>query len=182
MEISQDEDRLLFKRIASGDEDAFKTIFQRYRRSVLTYLFRTIKSREDAEELTQEVLLRIWTGRETLGEVESPQDYVFIMARNKAIDYLRKASTNARLRQEIWAAINEHHNPTEEHIFANDSAALVAEAIYKLPPQKQAVFRLSRVEGFTHDQISVQLSISKNTVKNHIVESVKFIRKYIQDH
>lgn len=182
MENCLTDDRILFCRIASGDEEAFQTIFERYRPTVLSYLLRVVKLREDAEELTQEILLKIWIGREGLAGIESPQHYLLTMARNKAVDYLRKVSLDLRMRQKIWERISEHRNPTEEQIFANDSATLIAEAVYKLTPQKQTIFRLSRMEGFTHDQIAVQLSISKNTVKNHIVESVRFIKNYLLHH
>lgn len=182
MENRLNEDRILFGRIASGDEDAFKRVFERFRSPLLSYLIRIIKSHEDAEELTQEILLRIWTNRQSLTAVENPQHYIFVMARNKAIDYLRKASLDLRMRHQIWRLINEYRNTTEEYVFAKERGNLIAEAIYKLPRQKQTVFKLSRIDGFTHDQISVQLSISKNTVKNHIVASVKFIRNYLAQH
>lgn len=169
-------DRILFCRIASGDDRAFQQIFEHYRATVFSYLARVIKSREDAEELTQEVLFKIWTGRKGLIGIASPRHYVFVMARNIAIDYLRRAALDLRMRQRIWTAIKESANPIEEQVFANERAALIAEAIYRLSPQKQTIFKLSRMEGFTHDQIAVQLSISKNTIKNHIVDSIRLYR------
>lgn len=179
MENRLTDDRNLFRKIACGNEPAFRRIFERFQPLLLSYLFRLIKSREDAEELTQEILLKIWTHRESLAEVESPRHYIFAVARNRAIDYLRKASLDLRMRERIWRSISESRNTTEEEVFANERANLIAQAIYKLPPQKQTVFKLSRIEGYTHDQISMQLSISKNTVKNHIVASVKSIKNFL---
>jgi RNA polymerase sigma-70 factor (family 1) len=173
------DDGTLFHQIASGDEHAFQQIFERFRSRLLSYLIRVTKSPEEAKELTQEIFLKLWINRESLAGIESPQHYIFVMARNKAVDYLRKAANDSRMRQNLWKFISEYRNSTEEQVFANDSAQLINEAIYKLSLQKQAIFRLSRVEGLTHDQIAVQLNISKNTVKNHIVASVKFIKNYL---
>ena len=173
---------ILFQQIASGDEYAFQQFFERFRSRLLSYLIRFTKSSEDAKELTQEIFLKLWLNRECLAGIESPQHYIFVIARNKAVDYLRKAALDSRMRQNLWESINEYRNSTEEQVFADDSARLINEAIYKLSLQKQVVFRLSRMEGLTHDQIAVQLNISKNTVKNHIVASLKFIKNYLIHH
>lgn len=176
------DERSLFCRIASGEEQAFRQIFERLRPRLLSYLTRITKSREDAEELTQEVFLKLWSNRECLADVEEPQQYIFAIARNKAIDYLRKAALDSRVRQNLWDSIRQHRASTEDQVSANDSDRLIKEAILKLSSQKQVVFKLSRIEGLTHDQIASQLKISKNTVKNHIVASLKFIRHYLVRH
>lgn len=176
------DDRTLFEQIACGDEHAFEEIFGRFRSGLLSYLVRFTKSSDEAKELTQEIFLKLWINREHLAGIESPQHYIFTMARNKAVDFLRRAALDSRMRRIIWDSIKEYRSTTEEQVFANDSSRLINEAIYKLSVQKQTVFRLSRVEGLTHDQIAMQLNISKNTVKNHIVASVKFIKEYLVQH
>jgi RNA polymerase sigma-70 factor (family 1) len=176
------DERSLFRSIASGDEHAYKQIFEMFSVRLLSYLIRIIKSPEDAKELMQEIFLKLWVNREGLAAIESPRHYIFAIARNKAIDHLRRIALDLKMRQKLWESINELSDSTEEQVFANDSARLINEAIYKLSVQKQAVFKLSRMEGLTHDQIALQLSISKNTVKNHIVASVKFIKNYLIHH
>lgn len=169
----------LFRLISRGDERAFEQIFERYKSRLISYLTIFTKSREEARELTQEIFLKVWLTREGLTEIESPQGYLFSMAKNKALDYLRKASRDSRMRAGIWRSIAQHQHTTEEQVFSNDSARRINEAIFKLSRKQQAVFRLSRMEGLTHDEIAVQLSISKNTVKSHMVASLKFIRNYL---
>lgn len=176
------DDRTLFQRIACGDEQAFEEIFYRFRSGLLSYLVRFTKSTDEAKELTQEVFIKLWSNREHLSGVESPRHYIFTMARNKAVDFLRRAALDSRMRRHLWESIKEFRSSTEEQVFANDKSRLIDEAIYKLSHQKQTVFRLSRVEGLSHDQIAIQLNISKNTVKNHIVASIKFIKDYLIQH
>lgn len=181
MEKRLHDDRTLFQQIACDDEYAFEEIFGRFRSRLVSYLVRFTKSTDEAKELTQDIFLKLWINRQHLSDVESPQQYIFTMARNKAVDYLRRAALDSRMRQDLWGSIKESRSTTEEQIFANEKSTLVDEAIYKLSLQKQIVFRLSRVEGLTHDQIAVQLNISKNTVKNHIVAAVRFIKDYLID-
>ena len=179
MEKHIHDELILFRQIALGDEQAFEQLFELYKSRLVSYLTVFTKSTEEAKELTQEIFLKVWISREKLTAIESPQNYLFVMARNKALDYLRRASLDSRMRENLWRAMSEHQHSTEEEVFSNDSTRLVNEAIYKLSRQQQAVFRLSRMEGLTHDQIALQLSISKNTVKNHIVASIKFIKNYL---
>lgn len=176
------DERSLFCRIASGEEEAFEQIFERFRARLISYLTRITKSPEEAKGLTQEIFLKIWANRECLAEITEPQHYIFAIARNKAIDYLRKAALDSRARQILWESIRQQQDSTEDEVFANDSDRLIREAICKLSAQRQVVFRMSRMEGLTHDQIASQLKISKNTVKNHIVASLRFIKDYLVRH
>ena len=169
----------LFRLISLGDEAAFEQVFELYKSRLVSYLALFTKSTEEAKELTQEIFLKVWISREKLADIESPENYLFVMAKNKALDYLRKASLDSKMREDLWRSISQHQQSTEEELFAEERANLINEAIYKLSRQQQAVFRLSRMGGLTHDQIALQMSISKNTVKNHIVASVKFIRNYL---
>ena len=172
----------LFYQIAQGNEKAFERFFNLYKEKLLSYLIRITKSQPAAEELVQEVFLKLWTGRKSLQAVERPEKYVFIMARHKAIDYLRKASLSAKLREDLWQRIKMHSNDTEEQLYAKESKALIYEAVFQLSPRKQEIFRLSRQDGLSHEQIAHELKISKNTVKNHLVESLRYVKNYLWHH
>jgi RNA polymerase sigma-70 factor (family 1) len=172
----------LFANISRGDEEAFQLLFGMYKSRLHDFAFRMLKSHESADELVQETFLKIWASRETLVSIEQPEHYLFTVTRNKAIDQLRKIAQDRTLRQIIWKRISQLQNPTEEYIFEKESSQLVQEAFAKLSPQKQEVFRLSRYEGLNHEQIADQLHISKNTVKNHLVSSLRFIREHISRH
>jgi RNA polymerase sigma-70 factor (family 1) len=172
----------LFSRIAQGDEEAFQLLFGMYKSRLHDFAFRLLKSHESADELVQETFLKIWTGRETLLSIEQPEHYLFTVTRNKAIDQLRRIAQDRTLRKNIWKQVSQLQNSTEEYLFEKESSQLVQEAFEKLSPQKQEVFRLSRYEGLNHEQIADQLHISKNTVKNHLVSSLRFIREHISRH
>ena len=72
-------------------------------------------------------------------------------------------------------------NDVEEHITSSESSRLIQEAITLLSPQRQLVYRLSRLQGMNHQEIARKMSLSRNTVKNHLVQSLRFIRSYLDN-
>jgi RNA polymerase sigma-70 factor (family 1) len=176
------EDRVLFQQIATGSEMAFQLFFQRHRAKLYHYLLKLTKSKETSEEILQDSFIKIWTSRGSLLQVESPEHYLFVIAKNKVVDFLRRIALDRNMRQHIWSALSEARNDVEENSDARECEALIHEAVGNLTPQKQIVFRLSRLQGLTHQEIALQLNISKNTVKNHLVDSIKFIKNYLVQH
>jgi len=101
------------------------------------------------------------------------------MARNAGVDYLRRLSLDAGLQKKVWAGISESDNPTLQKVQVSETQRLIDEAVAQLPPQQREVFLLSRYEGLNYEQIGEQLDIAGNTVKNHLVKALKFIREYL---
>lgn len=153
-----------------------------YKVKLFNYLLKLTKSKENSEELLQEVFCKIWISRDVLNSVENPEHYLYIVARNKVIDFIRKAAVDKKMREHVFRSISHYQNSTEEGIDAHESEKLIQDALIRLSPQKQTVFRLSRSQGLSHQQIAVQLNISKNTVKNHLVEALKLIKAYLSQH
>src|SRR5690348_11128361 len=83
-------ERELFQRIANGDEQAFAQIFFHYTSIIHPFVFNKVKSQAAAEEIVQEVFLKLWTKREALKNIESPASYLMRIATNKTLDHLRR--------------------------------------------------------------------------------------------
>jgi RNA polymerase sigma-70 factor (ECF subfamily) len=169
----------LFQRIGQGDESAFAVIFHRYKSVLFDYGMKITKSHTAAEELVQECFVKLWLSRKNLPAIDNPAAYLHIMARNAGIDYLRRLSLDAGLQKKVWAGISETENPTLQKIQVSETQRLIDEAVAQLPPQQRQVFLLSRYEGLNYEQIGGQLGIAGNTVKNHLVKALKFIREYL---
>ena len=178
-DIKLEHERELFRRIALGEETAFRSVFDTYTPKLLHYTRGMIKSELIAEEIVQDVFLKLWTSRSALSTVENPDNYLFIMARNRVLDHFRKAARDARLQTVIYNSIEENRNTTEEQLDESHSRRLIAQALDQLSEHKQKIFKLSRYEGLSHDEIAKELGISKNTVKNHLVTTLQHIRDYI---
>jgi len=172
----------LFQRIAAGDEQAFSLFFDRHKDRLFRFMLRICKSGPTAEELTHDVFMKIWTNRYSLPGVDQPKAYIFTLAKNTAIDHLRKIASERRLLDQLWLDLNEARNATQETMDAEESGRLIREAVERLSPQKRLVFRLSRDAGMKHEKIASSLNISKSTVNNHLVQSIKAIKQYLRNH
>lgn len=173
------DEKELLRRIAEGDESAFAVIFHRYKSVLFDYGTKITKSHTAAEELVQECFVKLWLARENLPAIDNPVGYLHIMARNAGIDYLRRLSLDVGLQKKVWAGICETENSTLQKVQVSETQRLIDEAVAQLPPQQRAVFLLSRYEGLNYEQIGGQLGIANNTVKNHLVKALKFIKEYL---
>ena len=164
--------------VSSGDETAFRILFDSFKIKLYNYIFSITKSKQITEELLQDVFVKIWLHKEMLGEINNFDSYLFTMARNRSIDYLRKMQSGSQLQVELLEEINKVSGSTADAPLQYKEAEQKIEAIVKkLSPQRQLVFRLSREEGLNHEQIALRLNLSKSTVKNHLVEALKTIRQ-----
>ena len=177
-------DSELMKCLQKGDQIAFKQIFNRYQDKLLFYTFAIVKSKGAAKDIVQETFIKLWTNREKLDPDRSLSGFLHTIARNMALNYLKRAGYDQKLRERIWEKIQEIQQrvETEEMLFGRESSELVQQAIRQLPPRRKQIFKLSREKGLTHQEIASQLDISPNTVKNQIVSALKEIRTYLKRH
>lgn len=169
-------ERDYFTRISLGDEMAFEEIFFHYAARIHPFIKKMARSEEVTEELVQDVFVSLWRSREKLPEINNYAAYIFTIATNKTYNYLKSKAREIKHLQELTVAEKDFTNNTIETIDLNESRELINKLVDQLTPQKRLIYRLTREEGLSHDEIAQQLHISKNTVKNHLVETLKFLR------
>lgn len=173
-------DKELLLKIAGGSETAFRQIFDSYSKTIYSFVENFIHSAEDAEEIVQETFLVLWNNRTTLTEIDHPRNYIYTIARNKCYDYLAKVARNQKAMRHAWEHTQMEYNETEAMMQAKESGMLIDRALLKLSEQKQVVFRMSRFEDMTHEQIADATGLSKSRVKNIIVEVLKHLKVRLQ--
>lgn len=161
---------------------SFKRLFDSYKNRVYGYVLAIAHSPYAAEEITQEIFIKLWMCRDLLHEVENLDGYIFTVARNRTLNYLRKAAYDTRLLRELRELVSPQHNNVEERALVAEYDQLLRNALSELSPQRRLVFQLSRDGGLNHEEIAEQLHLSRNTVKNHMVEALRFIRSYLGQH
>lgn len=168
------EEKEILRRVSEGDEFAFRKIFSFYYPKVLTFLRELIDNAQEVEDLSQNVFVKIWLMRTTLPEIKSFGAYMYRMARNAALDYCRRHKVNMPLSESYD---DSYVSEVDEEFFAREAQAQMERRLASLPEKRREVFRLSRTEGLSNEEISEKLGISKKTVENHINHVLKDLRK-----
>ena len=174
-----DEKALLLK-VAEGDERAFRKLFDLYKERFYAVALKMTRSDEAAQDIVQDVFLAIWSKRETLADVVNPSSYFFTAVYRRVYHHYRKVALEKKLLEAV-PPVKESVNTTDEMVLAHESNELISQAISKLPPQQQLVFKLVKQEGLSREDIAHQLKISPNTVKNHLADALKFIRTFLRN-
>jgi RNA polymerase sigma-70 factor (family 1) len=164
------------------NDDAFRRLFDGYKNRLYGYVLAIAHSPYAAEEITQEIFIKLWLCRDILHQVDNLDGYIFTIARNKTLNYLRKAANDQRLLRELQAFAVPENNNVEERTLAGEYDRLIGDALTFLSPQRRLVYQLSRDKGLNHEEIAHHLHLSRNTVKNHMVEALRFIRQYLGRH
>lgn len=169
-------DKQLFKSISEGNEPAFHQIFQRYYPRMLSFAGMVVKSPHQAEEIVQEVLIRLWEQREALAEIRNPDNYLFIITRNHAFNYLRAAANEQNRREQLWEALQQRAVDGSTTLEAQEAEQFFEKIVAQLTPQQRKIFLMSREEGYSHQQIADELHLSKHTVKKHVADALKLFK------
>jgi len=173
--------KIFFDAIASGDEAMFESFFEKYRGRVYSLVLKWTKSGFAAEEITQEVFISVWTGRNNLGAVRDAETYFYTIIYNKINRHLRKEANKERILKLALLGTDGTSNETEETVDVHDGERFVNQALERLSARKRLIYHLSRREGKSHDEIATVLRVSPHTVKSHLAHTLKIIRNYMKD-
>lgn len=179
--VSHNEKELI-QLLVEGDERAFRELFNRYADNIYGVAMAYIKLPAVAEELVQDVFVKIWLNRQKLSEVQRFNDYLFIVARNYILNYLRKHKRDQQFRQQLLHHFSDQAITPENEFLLKESTQLINQAVAALPPQQQLVYQLRRKQDLSLDEIAAQLNISRNTARNHLNQALKQIKQYLANH
>ena len=157
----------------------FSDIFRQYENRLYTLALRLTKSEQTASDIIQEVFLKLWERRENMARIINMEAWLYRLTENKVIDFLRKAAADHRLKEKIWAGLQQIMNETELHIAAKEYNQIIQKAINQLPPQRRLIYQLNKEEGLDYQQIAEELQISRHTVKNQLFTAVQSVRRFI---
>lgn len=172
-------DTQLLELLGSGDESAFTELYNRYHGPLYHYLLHFVKSPNLAEDLVHEVFLKLWAMRNRLQVNTSLSAYLYRICHNMGLDALKEIARDRTLRHEVLEWLRPVTDERDADVAAQEE--LLAAAVAKLPPQRQRVFQLVRLEGKTYEEAARELGISRNTIKEHMVHSLKALRGYVAE-
>ena len=168
-------DEELIKFIIDDDYQAFTIIYNRYAAAVKQFLIKVLKSDELTEDITQEVFIQLWANRLKLSQVKSFKAYLFIAARNRALDSLKTALRSEAAMGEIVQSFVALRNTIDEGLLDKEYRLFLDNLLATLPGRTRQIFALCREHGKSYDEVAQMLGISRNAVKNHMVLSMKVL-------
>lgn len=166
-------------KIKYSDKEAFTFLYERYWPKVYNFTNLYVLSSDIAEEIVQEVFIKLWENRESINEEKNFDGYLFIVTRNLIFNHSRQDINRTFYQATLFEAIEEPHS-VEEELETADLREYINSLIGMLPPRQKEVFKLSREEQLTYGEIAQKLQISEKTVERHMGEALKFLRKNLQ--
>ncbi len=163
---TQADDATLVARFKRGELRAYEHLFDRYQARIYNYLFRLTGDAELAEDLTQEVFLRVFTEVRKLKGAINFSAWIYRVATNLCYDHFRHRARNQRVTAKIMAqhAISDTSNTPEQRLLRRERAIHMAEALDRLPMHYRTILLLKYAEGMSYRQIGAVLSLSEAAV------------------
>ena len=164
---------------ASGDEQAFATLFQHHKDRVYSIALRYTTSVVISEEVVQDVFVRVWKNREKLTQLDNPAAWIYTIARNCSLTALKQIAIEGRRKEELL-----HWKPPQVgtgagHLEEHELQVLLNTAISRLTPQQKKVFELSRIQGLKRDVIAAEMGLSAATVSVHLTIAIRQVRAFL---
>lgn len=170
-----DEPRLLLE-LAAGDEQAYKELYLHYEEVVFRLVIKYVKSVELAQDVSQEVFIKVWEKRDKLSAVQYFQAYLLQVARHESINMLRAAGRSDIARGEIARHFQDNPGFFDDETLQKEYRSFIRRTLDSLPPRSREIFLLCREQGKTYEEVAATLGISRNNVRNHMVASLKKFR------
>lgn len=155
-------------------------IITAYQKRVYGFLYKYVKIRSEAEDLTQDVMVRILENKDKFDEVRDMDSYILTIAHHVIMDHFKKLNRDKKYKEQVWESMQNSERVVLPVLYRKEFLENIEEAMKILPDRQRTVFRMSRFEGMSLEEISKKLDISPYTVKNHLAEATRKIRHRVK--
>ena len=178
--LDQLSDRDLTQMIANEDQNAYRMLFEKYAPRIYSFSLNFLGNKNDAEELVQDAFLKIWEKRNILNSSQNIKAFIFKITTNILYDFVRHKNIEHAF--EDYARLNYtiNENYTWHEIIFREMKQNLDSLVAQMPEQQQIIFRLSKLDGFTNEEIAQKLNLSKRTVENHLYRALSFLKKQLK--
>lgn len=151
-----------------------------YHPVILSYITYRITHRCEAEDLTQDVFVRLLDYKQML-RPDTVKYFLFAIARNIVTDYLRRYYKKQEIDSYMYDMTASSTNETEEQIIGNDLMMLEQRRLAVMPEQRRLVYTLNRFEGKSSPEIANEMNLSRRTVENHLFIGRREMRDFFRN-
>lgn len=165
--------------LQNGNHEAFEEIFLAYFDKVKCLLNGLLRSESDAEELTQDIFVKLWMNRQSINPSKTFSTYLYTIARNTALNYLKHKLVEENYKNSFNDLDVESADASDEILFAKEIRLLVEMTVCRMPAQRRRIYQMSREGGLSNSEIAEKLELSKKTVENQISLALQEIKRVI---
>jgi RNA polymerase sigma-70 factor (ECF subfamily) len=157
-------------------EKDFERVYNSLWSKLYCVAYNYFRDKTTAQEVVQDVFVNLWLKRESAGKILDMESYLFRSVKNKIYDQFDKIATQEKLRAQISLQVVEENDSTKEDIEYAETLELINIEIDRLPDTTKKIFRLSRFDQYTNDEIAGRLHLSGKAVEYHITRALKQLR------
>jgi len=174
-------DTKLISRFRNGDMEAFRKIYDSYCEPLYRFAYSYLKDSFEAEEIVQDVFLKVWEKREEVDEQKSFKSYLYRITVNKVFNELKHRVVKQKYEQHALNFDQITSETPESSIQFQELNKKLEHLLAQLPEQQRNIFIMSRWKGLSNAEIAENLSLSIRTVENQIYRAAKFIKLHLND-
>ena len=177
METAQkDQEIRVVEQLRAGSKEAFRSLFDVFGPRIHAFALSYLKNEADAEELLQEVFLKLWEIRASLDSSKNIKSFLFKICINLIYDFIRRKNI-----EQAYLDYSGKNDPssvdnTWHEVIYNDMLNNLQQLVAAMPEQRQRIFRLSKEDGFSNEEIAKYLNLSRRTVENQLYRAVSFLK------
>jgi RNA polymerase sigma factor (sigma-70 family) len=169
---------LLITQLRQGNEQAFTSLYDMFASHIYRNILRLVKDEEIAQEILQDLFLKVWEIREKIKVEGSFKSFLHKVAANMVYMHFRQVSKNERLIEKLIASSVEYVTNDEDNAIPEASYDLLQKAIESLPAKRKQIYILCKLEGKSYEEVSKELGISTSTISDSIVKANKAVKQY----
>lgn len=173
-------DRLLFEKLQTGDEKAYKDLFIKYYPPLREFASQFVRDNE-AEEVVQDLMLYIWEAKENIFIENAVSTYLFSCVKNRCLNAIKKNIYHERVHNLIYDKLKEQFEDPDYYMI-DELTQTIERVIEELPETYKETFKLSRFSELTNAEIAEHLAVSVKTVEYRITQSLKILRVKLKDY
>lgn len=166
----------LLKRTAAGDTVAFAVLYEYYSPSVCSFIKKYLKSSGLADDICQNVFIKIWEQREQLASVLEFHAWAFTIAKRQSLDFLKRAACEHTAMHAILQAYPSESGQMDSGLQDREYMQFIEKILLEMPERTRQVFELCRRQSKTYEEAAGELGITRNAIKKHMVRSMKILK------
>jgi RNA polymerase sigma-70 factor (family 1) len=168
--------------IKNGNERVFEIVFRKHYQALCNYACGILKDMDDAEEIVQSVLLKLWEQRSEIEITVSLKSYLYRAVHNTCLNRIKHLKVQEVYRQYVGEYLDNNHASATDLLNKEELETRIVNALEKLPEQCRLIFKMSRFEELKYQEIADQLGLSVKTIENQIGKALKIMRTELADY